>query len=132
VRTAARSGADIRFDWDDPATFEPALRGTTGVYLVSPVLRTDFADVVSRFLDQSEHAGVRSVTYLSAYGVEHAPADVALRAVELDLMSRSSLTWSIIRPAWFMQDSRRDRLATGQLRRFRRPNRPGMEVRRRS
>jgi uncharacterized protein YbjT (DUF2867 family) len=104
VRTAARSGADIHFDWDNPATFERALRGITGAYLLSPVLRTDFAGVVSRFLDQAEQAGVQHVTYLSAYGMEHAPAEVAMRAVELDLLSRSSLTHSVIRPAWFMQD----------------------------
>jgi len=104
VRTAARGGADIRFDWDNLATFEGALRGVTGVYLVSPVMRVDFAGMVSDFLDQAEQAGVRNVTYLSAYGMEHARAEVALRAVELDLESRGSFTHSIIRPAWFMQN----------------------------
>jgi uncharacterized protein YbjT (DUF2867 family) len=104
VRTAARGGADIRFDWNNPATFEGALQGVTGVYLVSPVMRVDFAGVVSDFLDQAERAGVRNVTYLSAYGMEHAPAEVALRAVELDLESRGSFTHSIVRPAWFMQN----------------------------
>ena len=104
VRTAARGGADIRFDWNNPATFEGALQGVTGVYLVSPVMRVDFAGVVSDFLDQAEQAGVQNITYLSAYGVEHAPAEVALRAVELDLESRGSFTHSIVRPAWFMQN----------------------------
>jgi len=104
VRTAARGGADIRFDWNNPATFEGALQGVTGVYLVSPVMRVDFAGVVSDFLDQAERAGVQNVTYLSAYGMEHAPAEVALRAVELDLESRGSFTHSIVRPAWFMQN----------------------------
>jgi uncharacterized protein YbjT (DUF2867 family) len=104
VRTAARGGADIHFDWNNPATFEGALQGVTGVYLVSPVMRVDFAGVVSDFLDQAERAGVQNVTYLSAYGMEHAPAEVALRAVELDLESRGSFTHSIVRPAWFMQN----------------------------
>src|ERR1700721_3445552 len=104
VRTAARGGAGIHFDWDNPATIEAALQGVTGVYLLSPVMRTDFAGIVSYFLDQAEQAGVQHVTYLSAYGMEHAPAEVALRAVELDLESRSSFTHSIIRPAWFMQN----------------------------
>src|SRR5690348_14253046 len=40
VRTAARSGADARFDWDNQATFDDVLRGATGLYLVSPILRT--------------------------------------------------------------------------------------------
>jgi uncharacterized protein YbjT (DUF2867 family) len=67
-------------------------------------MRVDFAGVVSDFLDQAEQAGVRNVTYLSAYGMEYAPAEVALRAVELDLESRGSFTHSIVRPAWFMQN----------------------------
>jgi uncharacterized protein YbjT (DUF2867 family) len=104
VRTAARSGADARFDWDNQATWEQTLRGATGLYLVSPVLCVDFAGLVGRFLDQAERAGVRHVTYLSAYGMEHAPAEVALRAVELDLAARGSLTSAVIRPAWFMED----------------------------
>lgn len=104
VRRAARTGADVHFDWNDPKTFEPVLGEVSGVYLVSPVMRVDFAGVVSRFLDEAEQAGVRSVTYLSAYGVEHAPPEMALRAVELDLASRTSLTHSILRPAWFMQN----------------------------
>jgi uncharacterized protein YbjT (DUF2867 family) len=104
VRTAARSGADVHFDWDDQATWEETLRGATGLYLVSPVLRIDFAGLVARFLDQAEQAGVRHVTYLSAYGMEQAPADVAPRAVELDLAARGSLISTVIRPAWFMED----------------------------
>ena len=104
VRRAARSGADINFDWNDPTTFGAALRGVSGVYLIAPVLRVDFAGVVSRFLDEAERAGVRHVTLLSAYVMEHAPAEFALRAVELDLAARTSLAHSILRPAWFMQN----------------------------
>jgi uncharacterized protein YbjT (DUF2867 family) len=104
VRRAARSGADVIFDWNDPTTFEAALRGVSGVYLIAPVLRVDYAGVVSRFFDEAERAGVRNVTLLSAYGMERAPAEFALRAVELDLAARASLSHSILRPAWFMQN----------------------------
>src|SRR3984957_10479171 len=104
VRTAARRGGDTRFDWDDPATHRNAVEGADRVYLIAPVMRTRFAPQVSAFLDLADAAGVRHVTYLSAYGIELAPADVALRAVELDLMGRPGLTYSIVRPAWFMQN----------------------------
>src|ERR1700733_10242487 len=77
VRTAARSGADAHFDWDDPCTYAPALHGVTGVYLLGPVMRTDFAGQVSVFLDQAEVVGVRHVTYLSAYGIDSAPPGTA-------------------------------------------------------
>jgi uncharacterized protein YbjT (DUF2867 family) len=104
VRTAARRGGDVRFDWDDPATHRDAVQGADRAYLIAPVMRARFAPQVSAFLDLAEAAGVRHVTYLSAYGIDFAPAAVALRAVELDLMGRSTLTYSIVRPAWFMQN----------------------------
>jgi uncharacterized protein YbjT (DUF2867 family) len=104
ARTAARHGADVRFDWDDPGTHSAALAGVDRVYLVAPVLRTDFADEVSSFLDLAEAAGVRHVTYLSAFGIDQAPPAVAHRAVELDLIARGTITHSILRPAWFMQN----------------------------
>jgi len=104
VRTAARNGADVRFDWDDPATHRPALVDIDRVYLVAPVMRMDFAGQVSSFLDLAEAAGVRHVTYLSAFGIDQAPPQVAHRAVELDLMGRGAFTHSILRPAWFMQN----------------------------
>jgi uncharacterized protein YbjT (DUF2867 family) len=104
VRTAARHGADVHFDWDDPTTYAPALQGIDRLYLVGPVMRVDFADQVATFLDLAETAGVRHATFLSAYGIDQAPPQVALRAVELDLIGRGRITHSILRPAWFMQD----------------------------
>ena len=104
VRTAARHGADALFDWDDPATHRTAIEGVDRVYLVAPVMRTRFAPQVSAFLDLAESAGVEHITYLSAYGIDQAPPEVALRAVEIDLMGRVSVTHSILRPAWFMQN----------------------------
>ena len=104
VRPAARSGADAHFDWDDPSTYAPALHGVERVYLLGPVMRTDFADQVSVFLDAAEAAGARHVTYLSAHGVDSAPPGTAMRSVELDLLGRPGLTHAILRPAWFMQN----------------------------
>jgi uncharacterized protein YbjT (DUF2867 family) len=104
ARTASRRGADVHFDWDDATTHRAAVQGVDRVYLVAPVMRTDFADQVGTFLDLAEAAGVHHVTYLSAYGIEQAPRQVALRAVELDLIGRGSITHSILRPAWFMQN----------------------------
>jgi uncharacterized protein YbjT (DUF2867 family) len=104
VRTAARSGADVDFDWSRRESYAAALKAVDRLYLIAPVLRLDFAEDVSRFLDEAEAAGVRHVTFLSAYGMEHAPDDVATRSVELDLLRRRRLGHTILRPAWFMQN----------------------------
>lgn len=99
VRAAARGGTDTRFDWDDHATYPAALAGVDRVYLVPPANSVDFAVQVGRFLDTAAQAGVSHVTYLSARGVEFAPPEMALRAVELDLEARDLFTHTILRPA---------------------------------
>jgi uncharacterized protein YbjT (DUF2867 family) len=104
VRTAARSGADVDFDWGRRESYAPALKAVDRLYLVAPIMRLDFAEDVSRFLDEAEVAEVRHVTFLSAYGMEHAPDDVATRSVELDLLGRRQFGHTILRPAWFMQN----------------------------
>src|SRR5258708_4264884 len=104
VRTAARSGANVTFDWSRRDSYARALEGIGRVYLLAPVLRIDFADDVSAFLDEAEAEGVQHVTFLSAYGMERAPDGVAARSVELDLLSRQRMGHTILRPAWFMQN----------------------------
>jgi uncharacterized protein YbjT (DUF2867 family) len=104
ARTAARRGADVAFDWDDAASREAALAGADRVYLVPPAGRLDHAPLVRAFLDQAAAAGVRHVTALSAFGVNHAPDETPLRAMELALAARDDLGWSVVRPTWFMQN----------------------------
>jgi uncharacterized protein YbjT (DUF2867 family) len=104
TRTAARHGADVPFDWDDPITHSAALDGVDRLYLVTPVLRVAYADQVAAFLDLAEAAGVRHVTYLSSYGSDQAPPQVDIGAVEADLAARGAITHSVLRPAWVMQN----------------------------
>jgi len=104
AQTAARHGADVLFDWDDPATQSAALTGADRIYLVAPVPRVRYAGPVSAFLDLAEGAGVRHVTYLSTYRGDQSPPTMDFRAVELDLMSRDALTHTILRPGWLMQN----------------------------
>ena len=104
ARTASRHGADVPFDWDNPATHGPALAGADSIYLVTPILRVTYSRLVSGFLDLAEAGGVRHITYLSAYGSDQAPPEVDIRAVELGLLSRRAFTSSVLRPAWVMQN----------------------------
>lgn len=115
VRVAARSGADVRFDWDDSTTHAAALAGADRLYLVPPAASVTFAGQVAEFLDQAAATGVRHVTYLSAWGVQHAPAEVALRAVELHLQQQTAFTASVVRPAWFMENFTESFLLPGVL-----------------
>ena len=110
TRTASRRGADVRFDWDVPATHPDALAGVDRLYLVTPVLRVSYADQVARFLDVAETAGVRHVTLLSTHNADRAPRGIDLAAVEADLAARQALTHTVLRPAWVMQNFTDDHL----------------------
>jgi uncharacterized protein YbjT (DUF2867 family) len=110
TRTASRRGADVRFDWDDPATHADALAGVDRLYLVAPVLRVSYADQVAGFLDLAETAGVRHVTFLSTYNADQAPHGIDIAAVEADLAARQTITHSVLRPAWVMQNFTDDHL----------------------
>ncbi|MFJ3825541.1 NmrA family NAD(P)-binding protein [Streptomyces nodosus] len=109
-RTASRRGADVRFDWDDPATHPDALAGVDRLYLVTPVMRIRYANQVAAFLDLAETAGVRHVTFLSTYNADQAPREIDIAAVEADLASRRAMTYSVLRPAWVMQNFADDHL----------------------
>ncbi|MCU1489514.1 MAG: NmrA family protein [Acidimicrobiaceae bacterium] len=104
TRTAARSGADVRFDWDDPATHPDALVGVDRLYLVTPALRVAYAEQVAGFLDLAETVGVRHVTFLSTYNADRTPRGIDIAAVEADLAARQAVTHSVLRPAWVMQN----------------------------
>ncbi|GAA2673824.1 NmrA family NAD(P)-binding protein [Actinoplanes palleronii] len=104
ARAAARSNAEVRFDWDDPATQRAALDGVDGVYLVAPVPRVRYAQQVAAFLDLAEEADVRHVTYLSTYRGEQAPETMDFRAAEAELRDRTAFTHTILQPGWVMQN----------------------------
>jgi uncharacterized protein YbjT (DUF2867 family) len=110
TRTASRRGADVRFDWDDPATHADTLAGADRLYLVTPVLRVRYAEQVAAFLDLAENAGVRHVTFLSTCNADQAPQGIDIAAVEAGLAARQAITHSIVRPAWVMQNFTDDHL----------------------
>jgi uncharacterized protein YbjT (DUF2867 family) len=53
---------------------------------------------------------VRHVTFLSAYNADQAPAGIDINAIEADLAARNTLTSTVLRPAWVMQNFADDHL----------------------
>src|SRR3984957_18424785 len=58
----------------------------------------------------AEAAGVRHVPFLSAYNADQAPESIDIAAVEAGLAARQSVTHSVLRPAWVMQNFSDDHL----------------------
>ena len=92
ARPASRSAA-TKFDWSAPDTWEPAVRGTTSVYVVPPENPAQLND----FVGVAVKAGVTRLVLLSMRG---APDDDPFEAA----VKGSGVEWTILRPTWFMQN----------------------------
>jgi uncharacterized protein YbjT (DUF2867 family) len=103
VRRASRTGGDVPFDLDDPATWTRALDGVTGAYVVEPNVQAsiDRQARIPSFVAEAVAAGVRRLVLLSAPAADHDdhPLHAAERAVR-----RSGVDWTILRPTWFSQN----------------------------
>jgi uncharacterized protein YbjT (DUF2867 family) len=116
VRGVSRSTSP-RFDWTDPATWDPVLDGVAAVFLVVPDEPVD----VRGFVDRAVAAGARRVVVLSGrggqwfrgsgFGERMADAEDAARA--------SGAEWTVLRPNNFLQnfdeDLWRAPLVSGEL-----------------
>jgi uncharacterized protein YbjT (DUF2867 family) len=98
LRIGSRRGA-TPFDWQQPATWAPAVRGVTAIYLtyVPDIGHPDAAETIRAFADVAVEAGVRRMVLLSGRGSEEAlPAEQAIRD--------SGAEWTILRASWFCQN----------------------------
>jgi uncharacterized protein YbjT (DUF2867 family) len=109
VRAASRHPGTARagvvpthFDWDDQATWQPALQGAEAVYVIPPAFVIDHVAQSTALFAAAKEAGVKRALLLSARGVDSSD-DIPYRRTELALLA-SGLEASIIRPTWFAQN----------------------------
>lgn len=98
VRRASRSG-DTPFDWNDEATWGPALAGTGAVYVVySPDLAVPAApDAITTFTALAKAQGVERLVLLSGRGEEAAERCERIVAA-------AGMPWTVVRASWFNQN----------------------------
>ena len=89
------------FDFSRPETHAAALEGVDRVFLLRPPQMADAA-AFDPFITAMRAAGVLQVVFLSLLGVEKNPV-VPHHAIEKRLRA-SGLGWTMIRPAFFMQN----------------------------
>jgi uncharacterized protein YbjT (DUF2867 family) len=98
VRSASRAG-EAPFDWEDPATWGPVLRGASSAYVsFFPDLAVPGApEAIAALSRQALGLGVRRLVLLSGRGeVEAQRAEQALQA--------SGADWTVVRCSWFDQN----------------------------
>lgn len=92
----------VRWSYDEPATWGPALEGVDALYLAVPPFRPDETEVSEAILAAAKAAGVKRIVKLSASGVENNPAS-SHRRVEL-AVEASGLDWIHLRPTFFNEN----------------------------
>ncbi|WP_309053156.1 NAD(P)H-binding protein [Streptomyces sp.] len=104
VRAASRRGP-VRFDWDDPNTWEPALDGADAVYLVDAQDRPGQWDAeasIRAFAGLAVDRGVRRMVLLQARVTEQVGGK-SLIAGERGVRECGA-EWTVLRPNWFFQN----------------------------
>jgi len=98
VRVGSRSGQP-RFDWDDRATWRPALTGTTAAYIsYFPDIGAPGApEAIEAFAQAALDVGAHRLVLLSGRG-----EDAAQRAEQA--LQDSGAAWTIVRCSWFNQN----------------------------
>lgn len=100
IRPVSRN-SPVRFDWDDRTTWAPVVDGVDAMYLIDSQ-QVDAAQTMTDFTELAYRRGVSHAVLLSSRDVvvSHRPGDAeVVRAVQ-----ESGMTWTVLRPTWFMQD----------------------------
>ena len=95
----------VRMDWSDASSWDAALDGIDGLYLVGPYAEPDNAVLVRRLLAAA--TGVKRVVHLSIIGAELLPNAIPMGQWERDIQG-SGVEWTILRPNWFYQNFEQD------------------------
>lgn len=104
ARLAQQANVEAVFlDYEQPASFAPALAGVSALALLSPPFGpAGEVEQAAALVAAAQAAGVRQIVKLSAMGVE-ANDDAPHRQVE-QLIERSGLAYTHLRPNFFMQN----------------------------
>ena len=98
VRIGSRSGG-VPFDWEDPATWAPALTGVKAAYVsyYPDLAASGAAGAIGSFADIAVSSGTRRLVLLSGRGEDEAVAcEKAL--------AESGADWTVLRCSWFSQN----------------------------
>ena len=99
--TLSAGASLVRFDFNDPTTFGPALEGVRRVFLMRPPMMGD-PKAFQPFLEAMKFINVEQVVFLSLLGAQSNPV-VPHRKLELAI-EKLSLPHVFLRPSFFLQN----------------------------
>lgn len=111
-RDAAGPVRPVRFAWDEPATWAPAVQGAGAIYLMRP----EVADSAARVAELVSLAPDAHIVLLSEQGAGDQPDMSWERGVER-VVTDGARIWTLLRPSWFHQVLTDPRFYLGSIQR---------------
>ena len=92
----------VKFDFLDSSTFDKALDGVEGIFLVRPPKLANPEKDMVPFLKAAKENGVKKIVFISLLGVEKNPV-VPHRKIE-KMIKELGVAYCFLRPSFFMQN----------------------------
>lgn len=102
IATRQRDKEEIYFDFENPASFKPALTGVTKLFLLRPPHLADGKKYFQPVVDVAKEVGVQHIVFLSLLGVEKNP--IVPHAKIEEIIKDSGIPYTFLRPSFFMQN----------------------------
>ncbi len=92
----------VRFDFEEPSTFAPALKGADSLFLIRPPTVSDPNGALEKIVDEAIAANIQRIVYLSVLGADRNKL-LPHRANE-DYIKASGIPYTLLRASFFMQN----------------------------
>ncbi|PFE11795.1 SDR family oxidoreductase [Bacillus cereus] len=101
VATRRKESKGVYFDFEDPSSIKPALRGITKLFLLRPPHLADAKKYFQPVIDAAEEVGIKHIVFLSLLGVKKNP--IVPHAKIEKIIKDSGIPYTFLRPSFFMQ-----------------------------
>ena len=92
----------VKFDFEDPSTFKPALTSCDVLFLLRPPQISSIDKVFKPLISEAKSANVKHIVFLSVQGVQNSKF-IPHHKIE-KLIVQSGIPYTFLRPAYFMQN----------------------------
>ena len=92
----------VRLDFEDPTTYQPALKGVKKIFLMRPPAISDMKAYMFPFIDKANEMGVEHIVFLSLLGIEKNPIPPHYKVEKY--LEKSGIAYTFLRPSFFMQN----------------------------
>jgi len=97
-----RAVVSDNFNWNNPETFEKALKGIEKVFLISPPNFADFDKKIIPFIEEAKRANVKFILLSTLYGTDKNSENTFGKSEKL--IAESGIDYSIVRPNFIFQN----------------------------